>query len=128
MFCFCRFAELQTFTELNFHPVEDGHCDLIIEKPTIFMKLDAGKNRRFTAILLKSASNMILLMQLWKVSFFFPQMYVSSESTTIIFHLGVNMYHHFCDFVNLYISQHINNSFSSDINIVMWDTVCNVWG
>lgn len=36
---------------------------------------------------------------------------------------GVNMYHHFCDFVNLYISQHINNSFSSDINIVMWDTV-----
>lgn len=33
------------------------------------------------------------------------------------------MYHHFCDFVNLYISQHINNSFSSDINIVMWDTV-----
>lgn len=36
---------------------------------------------------------------------------------------GVNMYHHFCDFVNLYVSQHINNSFSSDINIVMWDTV-----
>lgn len=33
------------------------------------------------------------------------------------------MYHHFCDFVNLYISQHINNSFSSDINIIMWDTV-----
>ncbi|CAB1314819.1 unnamed protein product, partial [Coregonus sp. 'balchen'] len=37
---------------------------------------------------------------------------------------GVNMYHHFCDFVNLYISQHINNSFSRDINILMWDTVC----
>lgn len=36
------------------------------------------------------------------------------------------MYHHFCDFVNLYISQHINNSFSSDINIVMWDTV-GIW-
>lgn len=33
------------------------------------------------------------------------------------------MYHHFCDFVNLYISQHLNNSFSRDINIVMWDTV-----
>uniref|UniRef100_A0A3Q2E4Z0 EGF domain-specific O-linked N-acetylglucosamine transferase n=1 Tax=Cyprinodon variegatus TaxID=28743 RepID=A0A3Q2E4Z0_CYPVA len=70
------YAELQTYSELNFHPIEDGHCDVIIEKPTIFMKLDAG----------------------------------------------VNMYHHFCDFVNLYISQHINNSFSSDINIVMWDT------
>ncbi|KAK6321548.1 hypothetical protein J4Q44_G00085240 [Coregonus suidteri] len=36
---------------------------------------------------------------------------------------GVNMYHHFCDFVNLYISQHINNSFSRDINILMWDTI-----
>uniref|UniRef100_A0A3B4CFV1 EGF domain-specific O-linked N-acetylglucosamine transferase n=1 Tax=Pygocentrus nattereri TaxID=42514 RepID=A0A3B4CFV1_PYGNA len=34
----------------------------------------------------------------------------------------LNMYHHFCDFVNLYISQHLNNSFSRDINIVMWDT------
>ena len=41
----------------------------------------------------------------------------------ILLSSGVNMYHHFCDFVNLYISQHINNSFSSDINIVMWDTV-----
>ncbi|XP_027011599.2 EGF domain-specific O-linked N-acetylglucosamine transferase isoform X2 [Tachysurus fulvidraco] len=70
------FAELQTYTELDFHPIEDGHCDVIIERPTVFMKLDAG----------------------------------------------VNMYHHFCDFVNLYVSQHLNNSFSRDINIVMWDT------
>uniref|UniRef100_A0A3Q1FG32 EGF domain-specific O-linked N-acetylglucosamine transferase n=1 Tax=Acanthochromis polyacanthus TaxID=80966 RepID=A0A3Q1FG32_9TELE len=72
------YAELQTYKELDFDPIEDGHCDIIIDKPTVFMKLDAG----------------------------------------------VNMYHHFCDFVNLYISQHINNSFSSDINIIMWDTVC----
>ncbi|XP_075952262.1 EGF domain-specific O-linked N-acetylglucosamine transferase isoform X2 [Anarhichas minor] len=70
------YAELQTYTELDFHPIQDGHCDVVIEKPSVFMKLDAG----------------------------------------------VNMYHHFCDFVNLYISQHINNSFSSDINIIMWDT------
>uniref|UniRef100_A0A1A8RPJ1 EGF domain-specific O-linked N-acetylglucosamine transferase n=1 Tax=Nothobranchius rachovii TaxID=451742 RepID=A0A1A8RPJ1_9TELE len=70
------YAELQTFSELNFHPIEDGHCDITVDKPTIFMKLDAG----------------------------------------------VNMYHHFCDFVNLYISQHINNSFNTDVNIVMWDT------
>ncbi|KAK3513007.1 hypothetical protein QTP70_035181, partial [Hemibagrus guttatus] len=70
------FAELQTYSELDFHPIEDGHCDVIIERPTVFMKLDAG----------------------------------------------VNMYHHFCDFVNLYVSQHLNNSFSRDINIVMWDT------
>ncbi|KAJ8259759.1 hypothetical protein GJAV_G00173080 [Gymnothorax javanicus] len=70
------FAELQMYTELKSHPLDEGHCDLIIERPTIFMKLDAG----------------------------------------------VNMYHHFCDFVNLYISQHLNNSFSKDVNIVMWDT------
>ncbi|XP_029456924.1 EGF domain-specific O-linked N-acetylglucosamine transferase [Rhinatrema bivittatum] len=70
------FAELQTYTALNFRPLEDGKCDLTIEKPTYFMKLDAG----------------------------------------------VNMYHHFCDFVNLYITQHVNNSFSTDVNIVMWDT------
>ncbi|XP_074986328.1 EGF domain-specific O-linked N-acetylglucosamine transferase isoform X2 [Caretta caretta] len=72
------FAELQTYTPLSFRPIEDGKCDIIIEKPTYFMKLDAG----------------------------------------------VNLYHHFCDFVNLYITQHINNSFSTDVNIVMWDTVC----
>ncbi|XP_062842194.1 EGF domain-specific O-linked N-acetylglucosamine transferase [Trichomycterus rosablanca] len=70
------FAELQTYTELDFHPVDDKHCDVIVDRPTIFMKLDAG----------------------------------------------INMYHHFCDFVNLYVSQHINNSFNRDINIVMWDT------
>ncbi|XP_072175614.1 EGF domain-specific O-linked N-acetylglucosamine transferase-like [Diadema setosum] len=34
---------------------------------------------------------------------------------------GVNMYHHFCDFINLYMSQHINGSFTRDVNIVMWD-------
>ncbi|TTB85606.1 EGF domain-specific O-linked N-acetylglucosamine transferase [Bagarius yarrelli] len=70
------FAELRTYTELDFHPEDIGRCDVIIDRPTVFMKLDAG----------------------------------------------VNMYHHFCDFVNLYISQHLNNSFSKDINIVMWDT------
>lgn len=37
----------------------------------------------------------------------------------------VNMYHHFCDFFNLYASQHINGSFSDDVQIVIWDTVCN---
>ncbi|XP_077583223.1 EGF domain-specific O-linked N-acetylglucosamine transferase [Stigmatopora nigra] len=70
------YAELQTYTQLDSNPFHSESCDIVIEKPTVFMKLDAG----------------------------------------------VNMYHHFCDFVNLYISQHINNSFSSDINIIMWDT------
>uniref|UniRef100_A0A2K6TEZ7 EGF domain-specific O-linked N-acetylglucosamine transferase n=1 Tax=Saimiri boliviensis boliviensis TaxID=39432 RepID=A0A2K6TEZ7_SAIBB len=70
------FAELQSYTQLNFRPIQDAKCDIVIEKPTYFMKLDAG----------------------------------------------VNMYHHFCDFINLYITQHVNNSFSTDVYIVMWDT------
>ncbi|ELW47065.1 hypothetical protein TREES_T100015279 [Tupaia chinensis] len=36
--------------------------------------------------------------------------------------IRVNMYHHFCDFINLYITQHVNNSFSTDVYVVMWDT------
>ncbi|KAM6170224.1 EGF domain-specific O-linked N-acetylglucosamine transferase isoform 1-T1 [Rhynchocyon petersi] len=70
------FAELQSFTQLNFRPEQDGKCDVVVEKPTYFMKFDAG----------------------------------------------VNMYHHFCDFLNLYLTQHVNNSFSTDVYIVMWDT------
>ncbi|KAG8510581.1 EGF domain-specific O-linked N-acetylglucosamine transferase [Galemys pyrenaicus] len=70
------FAELQSYTQLNFRPIEDTKCDMVIDKPTYFMKLDAG----------------------------------------------VNMYHHFCDFINLYITQHVNNSFNTDVYIVMWDT------
>uniref|UniRef100_A0A8D0B5J0 EGF domain-specific O-linked N-acetylglucosamine transferase n=1 Tax=Salvator merianae TaxID=96440 RepID=A0A8D0B5J0_SALMN len=76
------FAELQTYTELNSRPIENGSCDIIVEKPTYFMKFDAG----------------------------------------------VNMYHHFCDFVNLYITQHVTNSFSTDVNIVMWDTSAYGYG
>ncbi|XP_036021602.1 EGF domain-specific O-linked N-acetylglucosamine transferase isoform X1 [Mus musculus] len=70
------FAELQGYTQLNFRPIEDAKCDIVVEKPTYFMKLDAG----------------------------------------------INMYHHFCDFLNLYLTQHVNNSFSTDVYIVMWDT------
>lgn len=36
------------------------------------------------------------------------------------------MYHHFCDFVNLYASQHLNSThytgFDQDINILIWET------
>ncbi|KAG8196864.1 hypothetical protein JTE90_027576 [Oedothorax gibbosus] len=35
----------------------------------------------------------------------------------------VNMYHHFCDFLNLYASLHMNQTFSTDIRILIWDTV-----
>ncbi|XP_050527187.1 EGF domain-specific O-linked N-acetylglucosamine transferase [Daktulosphaira vitifoliae] len=38
----------------------------------------------------------------------------------------VNMYHHFCDFLNLYASQHVNSSdstlFSKDVHILIWES------
>ncbi|KAL3852256.1 hypothetical protein ACJMK2_015922 [Sinanodonta woodiana] len=70
------FAEVEQFTSLPFRPIGDQKCDVIIDKPTYLMKLDAG----------------------------------------------VNLFHHFCDFINLYITQHVNNSFSTDVSIIMWDT------
>ena len=49
---------------------------------------------------------------------------ISHNFALIIFVVsGINLYHHFCDFVNLYVTQHMNGSFSTDVNIVMWDTV-----
>ena len=48
---------------------------------------------------------------------------VVNEPTFIIkLDAGVNMYHHFCDFINLYVSQHANNSFFQNVNIVIYDT------
>uniref|UniRef100_A0A8C5Y6G5 EGF domain-specific O-linked N-acetylglucosamine transferase n=1 Tax=Microcebus murinus TaxID=30608 RepID=A0A8C5Y6G5_MICMU len=35
--------KLQAYTELDFRPIEDAKCDVVIEKPTYFMKLDAGE-------------------------------------------------------------------------------------
>lgn len=39
---------------------------------------------------------------------------------------AMNMYHHFCDFFNLYAAQHLNFSrpgaFSTDINILIWES------
>ena len=50
-------------------------------------------------------------------------MYKSHIALIIFVVLGINLYHHFCDFVNLYVTQHMNGSFNTDVNIVMWDTV-----
>ena len=33
----------------------------------------------------------------------------------------VNMYHHFCDFINLYLTMHVNGSFQFDNQILVWD-------
>ncbi|XP_046844363.1 EGF domain-specific O-linked N-acetylglucosamine transferase-like isoform X2 [Xenia sp. Carnegie-2017] len=68
-------SDIENYSSLPFQPTNDNHCDVIVEKPTYFMKLDAV----------------------------------------------VNMYHHFCDFFNLYLTLHVNGSFSKDINIVLWE-------
>ncbi|XP_063376230.1 EGF domain-specific O-linked N-acetylglucosamine transferase [Cydia fagiglandana] len=73
-------SELQHFVRTPSRPVDDGLCDLTIDKPTYIMKLDAT----------------------------------------------VNMYHHFCDFFNLYASLHVNSThastFSRDNHILVWET------
>lgn len=45
-YAFRRYAELQSYTELDFHPFRSKSCDVVIDKPTVFMKLDAGKTLR----------------------------------------------------------------------------------
>ncbi|XP_015433615.1 PREDICTED: EGF domain-specific O-linked N-acetylglucosamine transferase, partial [Dufourea novaeangliae] len=72
--------ELRYFQKLNRPPIVNGDCDIVIEKPTYIMKIDAI----------------------------------------------VNMYHHFCDFFNLYASLHVNlthpAAFSTDNHIMIWES------
>ena len=40
-----RFGELQHYDELSFDPFKTKKsCDVVLDKPVIFMKLDAGKD------------------------------------------------------------------------------------
>jgi len=74
------YSELQLFETFPERPIEAGMCDVVMERPTILIKLDAG----------------------------------------------INMYHHFCDFINLYVTQHFNNSFSQNVDIVFYDTSSSI--
>lgn len=49
---------------------------------------------------------------------------VTIEKPTFLMKLDatINMYHHFCDFLNLYLTLHVNSSFNFDNNILIWDT------
>ncbi|XP_006560370.1 EGF domain-specific O-linked N-acetylglucosamine transferase isoform X2 [Apis mellifera] len=71
--------ELRNFRKLSRPPIVNHDCDIVIEKPTFVMKIDA-----------------------------------------------INMYHHFCDFFNLYASLHVNLShpagFSTDNHIMIWES------
>nr|CAD7427710.1 unnamed protein product [Timema monikensis] len=83
--------ELRYFSRLPRRPIVEKDCDVVIEKPTFILKIDA----KLTLTL--------------KVLF-----------------AAVNMYHHFCDFFNLYASLHVNSShpstFSTDIHILIWES------
>ncbi|GLV39150.1 EGF-domain O-GlcNAc transferase [Carabus blaptoides fortunei] len=72
--------EMRYLTRLERRPIVEGDCDVVIEKPTYIMKIDAT----------------------------------------------VNMYHHFCDFLNLYASLHVNSThsstFSTDVHFLIWET------
>ncbi|XP_050077488.1 EGF domain-specific O-linked N-acetylglucosamine transferase [Anopheles maculipalpis] len=72
--------ELRFFERLERPPIEDGRCDVVVEKPTFIMKIDAA----------------------------------------------INMYHHFCDFLNLYASLHVNlshpASFGTDTHVLIWES------
>jgi protein O-GlcNAc transferase len=52
---------------------------------------------------------------------------VTKPTVFIKLDAGINLYHHYCDFFNLYASQHVNNSFDKDINIVIWDTSYSIY-
>ncbi|XP_043287988.1 EGF domain-specific O-linked N-acetylglucosamine transferase isoform X2 [Venturia canescens] len=71
--------EVRNFRALPRRPIVDGDCDVVIEKPTYIMKIDA-----------------------------------------------INLYHHFCDFFNLYASLHVNlshpSAFSTDNHIMIWES------
>lgn len=92
--------EIRNFVELPQRPFNTaGECDRIIDKPTFIMKIDAGKTRIFK---------------------------IKSTKLIKIFLPVSNMYHHFCDFLNLYASQHLNAThpatFSTDVHILIWET------
>jgi protein O-GlcNAc transferase len=72
-----RGNELKHFESYDEFDLNEDHCDVIFENPTIIIKLDAA----------------------------------------------INMFHHFCDFINLYATQFLNLSFYRDIDILWWETV-----
>lgn len=72
---------------------QDTPCDLQIDTPTLIIKPDSCRTCRLMTARVSRAV------------------------------LGYNMYHHFCDFLNVYLTQHLNGSFSRDVRLLFWDTV-----
>ena len=45
-----RFAELEHYTSLPVQPIQAGLCDVVVNRPTVFMKLDAGVLNTFCTL------------------------------------------------------------------------------
>ncbi|CAF3974552.1 unnamed protein product [Rotaria sordida] len=70
-------------------------------------------------------SELQVFIEINDTNLFNCDLYITKPTIFIKLDSGYNMYHHFCDFINLYITQHMNNTFTKDIQIILWDTSKN---
>lgn len=80
---FLRYAELQTYMALDFQPTEEKHCDIIVEKPTIFMKLDAGMSVKIYIRQANEGAKVFILM--------FKFCFLEANRLNKIFHIAVSL-------------------------------------
>lgn len=99
--------ELQHFTALRKRPIPQD-CDVVVEEPTFIMKIDAS---------------WCLLLYMFTLLVVIGVKFHTNLKCGIS---AVNMYHHFCDFFNLYASLHVNSShddsFSRNVRILIWES------
>jgi protein O-GlcNAc transferase len=95
-----------------------GNCDEVFDKRTLHSRLEEKS-----------------YLQSWGHEFeyfdTYPDFIINNENCDIIFEkptivikldASINLYHHFCDFINLYLTQFINGTFSQDVDVLWWDT------
>lgn len=106
--------ELRNFVEFKESIMTDPetHCDQVIKTPVYIMKIDASKFPKTTFL------NIIELKYQICLTYIIYALYFSA----------VNMYHHFCDFFNLFASLYVNSTatnldaFPTDVKILIWRT------
>ncbi|MCP9265473.1 EGF domain-specific O-linked N-acetylglucosamine transferase [Dirofilaria immitis] len=95
-----------------------GNCDVVFDEKLLKSRMDEKSYLQSWAHELEhftSYSNFQISEYRCDVIFDKPIVLIKLDAS-------VSMYHHFCDFVNLYASQHINGSIDMDIDILWWDT------
>lgn len=107
--------EVRNFRRLSRRPIVEGDCDVVIDKPTYIMKIDASR----------SSQNLILIFYriLPKTNKIFS---FRKKILRPVYVAAVNLYHHFCDFFNLYASLHVNlshpSTFDTDNHVMIWES------